>query len=865
MSACASFAWLEQGGRTVNPRGEQDCAGRGGGVRENGRRRFAHGLLAGVSAVALGAYTPAFAQEWRQEARAPELGLPLRDDSPPAQLAQAGGAQHFAIPPGDLRAALLAFSQQVDIQLIYPAELTAGLRTGGVQGDYTPERALELLLAGTGIRHRFTSANAVSLERAVAGEDGGPWQLDAIIVEDTRPYASQYEVDEGFKADFQSSATKTPLPIRQTPQSVSVVTQDSIEERQAQDLGQALETVAGVSQYSGTGPYAGKSPFGFDEVQIRGVALDGALDIREDGFVSPTFFSQPDLTIYERVEAVKGPSSVLYGRGSAGGFINRVRKKPLPEAQFEAAAEAGSFDHYRAEADVTGPMFESERLRGRLVAAYQDTGSFVDDVDSERTVVAPGLEVDVTESTRLLLLGHYQKDRFIPNPGFPLQSDGNKFRAPDIGRSLFVGVANDDKNEWEVFSGSAQVEQELGEDWLATVRLNKSAQNSPVDIDSYAYGINAAGDVYLYSAAFDFDTDTWSGELKLDGKVDLLGRPTNLTFGLDHFDNERARTDAFVPLGTANIYDENFDDFPTIQPTTISRDAVTRDKSTGVYGQVMIEPTQRLHILLGGRYDWADSTYIDNLADTESQKKDEAFTGRVGITYDVLDNVSVYGLYAQSFSPVTAVARGGEILDPEEGEIWEAGVKTEWLDGKLGANFAVFRIERSNVPIPDPSNGPGEFFNIASGLQRSDGVELELNGAPLPVWNVSFGGILLDSEFVEQDDPFHGSKPAGTADWQVGLFTSYELQDGPLKGLGLGAGLFAIGDRGISTFQAGGELDGYERVDLKAFYNGFEPFKIGLQVRNLFDEKYVEGADRTGAYAQFGAPRAVLLTVRAKW
>jgi outer membrane receptor protein involved in Fe transport len=381
-------------------------------------------------------------------------------------------------------------------------------------------------------------------------------------------------------------------------------------------------------------------------------------------------------------------------------------------------------------------------------------------------------------------------------------------------------------------------------------------------MDSYAYGINANGDVNLYSAAFDFDTDTWSGEFKLDGKLEVFDRPTKLTFGLDHLDNERARTDAYAPLGIANIYDENFDDFPTIQPTNISRDAVTRNKSTGVYGQVVFEPTDRLHILFGGRYDWADSTYIDHLNDIKTEKQDQAFTGRVGITYDITDNVSVYGLYAQSFSPVTEVSSDGEILDPEEGEIWEAGIKTEWLDGKLGANLAVFRIERTNVPIPEPGLGGG---SVAGGLQRSDGVELELNGAPLPGWNVSFGGILLDSEFVEEHDPFHGSRPAGAADWQVGLFTSYELQDGPLKGLGLGGGLFAIGDRGVSPFQPGTELEGYERVDLKAFYNGLEPFKIALQVRNLFDEKYVEGADRTGAYAQFGSPRAVLLTVSAKW
>lgn len=227
------------------------------------------------------------------------------------------------------------------------------------------------------------------------------------------------------------------------------------------------------------------------------------------------------------------------------------------------------------------------------------------------------------------------------------------------------------------------------------------------------------------------------------------------------------------------------------------------------------------------------------------------------------DKISVYGLFAESFFPTQfSTGADGELLEPQEGEIYEAGLKTEWLNGKLGVNAAIFSIERDKVPIPDPTNGPGEFDSISAGLQRSDGFELEINGEPLPGWKLSFGGIVLDSEFTERDDPFFGSIPAGAADWQVGLFTSYELQGGPLRGLGAGVGLFAIDDRGVSSFVPGAALEGYERVDLHAFYNGFKPLKIALQVRNVFDERYVEGADRTSSYAQFGSPTAALLTVR---
>lgn len=788
----------------------------------------------------------------------------------PAALAQQPASpentqKQYDIAGGDLRKALSDFAARAGVLLSLDPALTAGKTTGGLKGEYTIAEGFAELLSGSGLESIQTSTNTYTLQPVPTANNTGtsaesnaerPLDLKAVQVTGQKP-------GEGFKANYQTSATKLPMSIRQTPQSVSVVTRDSLEARQVLDLGQALETVAGVNQYSGTGPFAGMSPFGFDEISIRGVALDGYYSNREDGFLSPTYFSQPDIVIYDRIEVVKGPSSILYGRASAGGLVNRVRKKPLIEPQAEVAAEIGSFDHYRAEADVTGPLLkDSDRLRGRLVAAYQDSGSFVDGVESERSVFAPSLEVDITQGTRLLLQGSYQRDDFIPNTGFPLQQDGNQFRAPDINRSLFVGVPSADENRWEALTGIAQLEQSLGDNWLATLRLQRSAQDSPVDTDSYAYGINPAGDVYLYSSQFEFDTDVWSGEIRINGEFDFMGRPANVAFGIDHSDLTQARVDAAAALGVANIYQQNFAAFPTMEPT-VYRSSVIDNQSTGTFAQFHLRPTERLGVLLSGRYDWADSSYIDELAGTISEKKDEAFTGSAGITFDLVENISVYALYSQSFFPNQfSTGSDGNILDPEEGETYEGGIKTEWLNGRLGINAALFRINRDKIAITDPNNGPGEFFEISSGRQRSDGIELEINGEPLPGWNLSFAGMLLDSEFLEEDDPFFDSVPAGTAEWQVGLFTSYELQTGPLRSFGLGAGLFAIDDRGVSTFIPGATLAGYERVDLKAFYNGFKPLKFALQVRNVTDEKYVEGADRTGAYAQFGSPRAALLTVR---
>lgn len=841
---------------------------RGGRIRGQG---FKTRLMATTAWLSMLAAAPAMAgdpdgaQGAQERMRMP--GTPARDGLNVRQTAQAG-TQTFDIAAQPLARALIRFSRETGFELFFDDAIARGVRSPGARGTFTPEDALRRLLAGTGLTYRIANGNTVTLAK---DEDGDVLTLNPVTVEGAAErgrFGNAPPEPGGFKAEYQSSATKSAQSIRETPQSIGVVTRDSLEARQVQDLGQALETVAGVNQFSGTGPFAGMSAWGFDEAQVRGVDLDGFYDNREDGFITPTFWSSGDLAIYDRIETLKGPSSVLYGRSAAGGFINRVRKKPLAEPKLEGAASIGSYDHYRGELDATGPMFESKRARGRVVAVYQDEGSFVDGVKSRRKVFAPGFEVDVTETTRVLLMGLYQQDNFVSNNGFPLVLDGNTYRAPLRDRSTFFGIPNDDWNEWTTLSGTIQVDQKIGDDWLATLRLNHLNQNSPIRLDSYAYSyatVTPGGNVGLYSSAFDLEQDLWSGELRLNGSFEVENVPTQLTVGMERSWTKSTRSSSYAYLGSVSIYGD-FSSVPTVDPGPTAPNYSTRSRESGYYAQVQVRPVDRLTLLAGGRFDRVKTEDERFMLGTSSRKTDEAFTGRVGVTYAFTDQISAYALYAQSFTPNPFnTDRSGGILDPTTGEIYETGLKTEWFDGKLGANLAIYRIYRDKAPIPDPANTVGESFSVSGGLQRSDGMELEINGEPVRGWKISFGGILLNSDFLEEDDPFFGSKPAGTADWQVGLFTSYELQTPPLKGLGFGAGLFAIGNRGVSSFAAGAELEGYERADLYAFYNGIEGLKLSFQLRNVFDATYVEGADRTGAYAQFGAPRSVLLTARLRF
>jgi iron complex outermembrane receptor protein len=394
-------------------------------------------------------------------------------------------------------------------------------------------------------------------------------------------------------------------------------------------------------------------------------------------------------------------------------------------------------------------------------------------------------------------------------------------------------------------------------------------------IDRYAYNfvegddpeteiVERRGDTLLTRNDFSIDRDIWASELQLSGEVDVAGKTVKVAAGMEFSDNDYHRRGAYAYLGYANIYDENFSELPDAEVSP-GFEYSTRNESLGIYLQAQVRPVERLSILLGLRHDETDSEYNAISTQTLSQKKDDDLTGRVGLTYDLSQQVSVYGLYAQSFSPVIfEVDQEGNILEPETGEIYEAGIKTEWFAQRFGVNAAIFRIDRDKIPV-SAETAPGDPpYSISSGLQRSEGVELEINGEPLPGWNISAAYNWLDSEFMDPRDTFFGAKPGGSADWQLGMHTSYELQSGPLKGFGIGATLFAIDDRGLSTFVRG-TLDGYERVDLNLFYKGLSAYEFALSIRNLFDERYIEGADRSNALAQFGSPTAALLTVRHRF
>ncbi len=758
----------------------------------------------------------------------------------------------FDIPAGDLGSALSALAARANIQLVLDPALTQGKTTRGLQGNYSVDEAIASLLAGSGLE-RVVNESGVNTLRATSSAAA---TLSRIVVE------GEEDEEPGIRAETQEGATKMALSIRETPQAISVITRESIELRQSLDISSAIELSAGVAA---TGKaFAGNNPRTGEDFYLRGQELEGSRDIRIDGFTAGGNRNNFDLAPFERVEVVKGPSSMLYGQGSLGGFINLVRRKPQAERKLEISAQIGSYDTYRTDINVAGALNDSESLLGQATLAYEDSESFISDVTLQRFVFAPGVQWSPRDGTRVRAEVLYQDDKFSPSLGIPLRQVGSELVAPAVSRSFFFGVPSTEDSKASGFHATVTTEQDLSDRWLATLVLHHSRNRLLGLADSYGYGIDDYGNTTLYSSYVAHDHDNWAGELRLDGRFDAFGREHRLLVGAEKNKHDFVGWGGggYPYIGTANIYDGSLETAATVPALDNPKQYDARDDGSteGVYSQLLLSVRDRTRLLLGARYERTQShSVIDGAGGlNDDQQDDNKLTGGIGLTQDFGQSLTGYAVYAESFNPVFELSRTGG-LDPETGEGYEVGLKGEWMEGRFGATAAVFRQELDNRPIPDPDNGPGESFSISGGLQRSEGVELEATGRPLAGLTISAAASWLDAEYIDALDVDNfGKTPGGTIKRQFALFSRYELQDGALRGLGFGATLLSVGDRIVLS---GDNLTvkGYERLDLHLSYRAIPSWNLSLLVRNVADEKYIERPNSAYLYGHFyGAPRSVM-------
>lgn len=661
---------------------------------------------------------------------------------------------------------------------------------------------------------------------------------------------------ESYRVPNATTATRTDAPIRNIPQSIQVIPRQILRDQAGTQISDALRNVSSLTNINIPGSFG-------DSGTSRGFFSGRNYFI--NGINSPFAGQNIDLETFnlEQIEVLKGPGSVLYGRGEPGAVINVVTKQPLPDPNYQIGFEIGNFNYYRPTLDLSGPLNADKTARYRLNLLYQNTGSFVDFLNFETFAVAPVLSFDLGKNTKLTLEGQYF--RYNETPYFTgLPASGTLFANPlgrvPLSRNLGDPQSNAEPQGPSNFGSIGyRLEHKFSNDW--SIRNAFNFENYTAD---YTYLLNGELDETdnrtLPRSAERGDTLNQSFALQTDviGKVQSGNLKQELLFGVElrrwtgnsvFQSASAASTDLFNPVYGIDIPDTDF---------VVYNDSFSRQDNLGIYIQNLVSIGENLHILLGGRFDLVKQVDENKLTEETFEQEDTAFSPRIGIVYQPIREVSLYANYSRSFEPsdnASNVNLDGSPFTPTKGEQFEVGVKTEWLDGKLSATLAAYQIEKQNVITQDPDN-PG--FRIQVGEQRSRGIELDIVGQVLPGLNLIASYSYIDAEITRDNSGFEGNRPRLVPTHQGSLWATYEIQRGSLKGFGIGSGVFITGDR-QGDLANSFDLPGYTRFDAALFYRR-DNWRVGLNFKNLFNREYFESAfSRNSLFP--GAPFTVVGTI----
>lgn len=768
--------------------------------------------------------------------------------------AEPGRSVAFNIPAQSLDTALTTFADQAGIRLLVASDTVVGLRAQGLSSTMTLDGALRRLLAGSGLRYRFTDSRTVSVERATGQQ--GVITLDPVTVEGSRALdVGRTEGVKSYAATVSTVGSKGPATLREVPQSVSIVTRQRIEDQNFVSVEDAMKQTTGmnVQKFDGAGV--------FNNITARGYSMDS---IQVDG-VSTSHHANAttafDLSMYDRIEVMRGPSGLFQGSGEPSGTVNLVRKRPLDSFRVGGAAQYGSWDFFRTEADVSTPLVENKRIRGRLVAAYEDRKSYIDFIQAEKPFIYGTVEFDLTPRTTFSVGGARQNIDSVIDQGLPAYADG---RLLDVGRSTYIG-ANWNNLDTEREEGFAELEhrfEDAGHVKLTARQVRRSMLYK---------GARANGSVNTSTGLVNIQTvqsDLLLNNMSLDAHVskpfDVAGLTQTAVLGGDYRYETNELGYGFGPNYTMNAYAPTSHAIP--EPNiTISSRSKTINEQFGTYGQLRLKPSQPVTVIGGGRLSWWQTETRNPVTDaiTATSNVNNEFTPYGGLIFDLTSNLSVYGAYSGIFQPQSNTDSTGAVLPPRTGSQKEIGVKVELLDKWANAHVAMFRIDDENRAMTDPNDNT---FSIAAGRVRSQGLEAEISGKPARGWDVVAGYALNKTKYITAATTQEGTTFAPfTPLHSVKLWAKYTFEGGTLNGLGLGGGMLFNSYFYAQSGAVRLEQDAYVTFAAQVSYKLNERLQASFTVSNLFDEVYYEKLSGTTRQNFYGEPRSFMLAVRANW
>ena len=711
-----------------------------------------------------------------------------------------------------------------------------------------------------------------------------------------------------YNSDYSFSASKVAIKNKELPQAITTVTKELIADRLAFQLPDAVKTVSNVAV---TGLY--------NHYNIRGITQGDDGQVLNGMRTRQYYFLQPITSHLERVEVIKGPSSVTFSSADPGGTVNMVTKKPLTEKRYEISATTGSFGTLRTTADFTGPLNDSKTLLYRFNAAFQDADSFRDVVNNNAILFSPSLSYVPNNNTSLNVEMIYSDAEGNLDRGQPIFGAINgEFDLNSTPITRNVGASNDhyknqelmfmanfSKKFTENFGFNAQFMKQTWDEDLAEHRVDGTA----VDID---------GNVIPTLARLRYDqrqqfwqTDNFSSYFNYDIKSGNVTNKVLVGYDVTRWERKigagflRARRYLTVNGGQSNFDPSNPDNFQqmVVDGVTMPVPAVPHfdledpfngarntdayslaqlsipgnlTSSDGVYFQNQFK-VGKFSALMNLRYEWF--TDIFDYEGDEQEFKTSAFVPRFGLTYEITKNISAYATYLEGFQPHTNTvslsptaegffwAASPGRFDPLESSLTEVGAKGEFLNGKIFANLAIFEITQKNILL-------GDTYDLETlttrGEQRSRGFEMDVSGYVLSNFQLVASYGFNDAEIVEDAiEEFIGERIGGAPKHNANIWARYDFENDLLKGIGIGMGAQYVDERFTwynPTYDSNRILlPSYTVFDAAVYY---KPNNTGIQltlkVNNVFDETYWLGGLNPSRLGP-GAPRNVLLTATYKF
>ncbi|CAG4988798.1 Metal-pseudopaline receptor CntO [Dyadobacter sp. CECT 9275] len=788
-----------------------------------------------------------------------------------------------------------AAEESVNIILKGTGKGTLTSANGDFEFSALPAGTYHLLGTGIGIKQ---------IEKKISLQDGETVTLELTSTEGVQELQT-VEItgrkETTYKNDLSFIASKTATPIKDVPQAISYITKEVMRDQGTFLMGDAVKNMSGVNQFTF-----------YDDLTIRGFRMNGGSTTQlVNGLRTFSgFWKQPPVNYLERVEVIKGAASALYGNTSPGGTINRVTKKPLTTAQKSLTFTTGSFNTLRTLADFTGPMNESKTLLYRLNLGYVNAQGFRNLQFDKNIIVAPSVSFLPTEKTRINFDLVYNRSNSRLDRGQSVK--GNDLYSSSISTSL--NAVNDYLNE-ETYLITTSLNHQFTQHTsfnIAYLRTgysedlleHRSSNVNAVDSAGKALENLVARQVFIrktksfmdnVSLFFNHNFNTGIAEHKLVAGYDYIqsftpkgsGQQTANGYllksgGAAAYNAKTPERYQFynytengvtysipkpnIPHYDLTLQNNNMED-PSKYIFNVTANAATTPvfyKLHGLYLQEQLK-INRLQILLGLRLD----TYVDKkgyTTNTETNVTQHALLPRIGAVYSLSNHINIYGTYTKGYNPQDATVQSdplsGGPFDPIRSSLGEAGLKTEWFDGRLTANLSAYQIEQTNTLYSaNAVDNPNLMQQI--GREKAKGVEFDVTGNILSNWSLILTYSYNDAKITDAgtkatDQVLVNKQKPNAPKSQGSIWTKYTFTAEALKGLGIALGGNFVTTRNLSLNNTQ-TLPGYALLNGAVYYK-IDKFQVQVNLNNLANKTHwVGGYDYLRLFP--GAPRNFMATI----